>query len=64
MKIRGDRVANTLVCNATTHGLLAKFSNIPEIHFLETIQSPEQRDLVCVTWQELTATCNVSGDNW
>jgi len=37
-----------------------------EIYFLESIQSPAQRDLkmVCVTLQELIVTSNVCGDNW
>jgi len=44
--ILGGRVANKLVCNAIGHGFAScSFGDISEIHFLESIQSPAQKDL-------------------
>ena len=31
---------------------------------MPTVSGTEGLKLVCVVLQELTATCNVSGDNW
>jgi len=63
MSIHGGRVANALGCNARGHGF-APQSRRNDL-FLESIQSPAQRDLngLCDI-VEFTVTCDVGGDNW
>ena len=62
----GGRVANALACNARGDGFAPHLRRYFINLFLESIQSPALRDLkwYVLALQELTVTCNVSGDNW
>ena len=61
-----DRVAKALVCNAKGDGFAPHLRRYNRYLFLESKQSPERTDstwFLHVALQELTVTCNVSGDN-
>jgi len=53
-------LAKTLEVRCSRHS----FGDIFEVHVLESIQFPAQRDLKWSCDMEFTVTCNVSGDNW
>ena len=59
-------MVNALSCNARGDGFAPLLQRYFRDLFLESIQSLARRGrrMVCVALQELTVTCNVSGDNW
>jgi len=66
MSIDGDRVANTLACNAGCHGFAPQLRRLFLDLFsrVDTVSGTEELKMVCVTLQELTVTSNVCGNNW
>ena len=58
-------MANALACNAIeVMGLRPTFGGISEISRIDAASGTEGLKMVCAALQELTVTCNVSGDNW